>query len=753
IDLLSLKRSAPNRFFKKMYRLSIPATFFFISAYLFSDCNLPSGCGPGDIPSNPAASNLIDYTVPTGGSIVRSSEFQKLTIHFLTPIQIDTFGVDDDIRLFQIFDFWGPLHTEYLDGHEDFITTSRWIDDSCDVEGYCKELELTIRTGFLTPGFYYRIRILGEDHAELDFPVIGGPIEGPESLLLSDAGVALEHDVDILIGIVGDDAPTHPKPNIVSAEPYYITQWSECWQHDLPECLIPPHDRIRITFSDLMGFIYFLPHPLWGFNFAYSDDEWNGRPVTALDSDSIQGLEPGAIYYLLIPNFSPSPSSGIPPTMDRNGNLLQEPGYYAFKTSHVRILFPFHTPFSDEPDDWYGQLKDLGASSDYLTVETTSSVTRFVVSANGEDLEVVYPDTTDTQNSYHYIEINKRINSSSDGISYLEVCAYRSDDDDSSQEVSLGCDGMYVIAPPPRKINIVSYNAYYTRSWRGRDWRERLSLFVQDVVVPYRPAIIAIQEVDTSDEEYMQHLMDEIYALLPGSQRLYFIANVFATGTGGDEGEAVIYDASQIRFVPSPPYGESMCPNVYQGYDYYQYYQETIDCHLNQSGSWGEVSRAIFEFPKNSGQFFSFYNTHIGPCDLDLEFEYIFYRHETFRDELGELLSNDNQGLEPLVLPPVFAGDMNTHELQSCSESDRERIRDLIKYFTNAPDPGDGWIDKVWVGIAEKFNSDAAFIVTKPPEGSVLFPFSGYEFGYIVIDQRQIYTDHSPVLVEVEAAY
>ena len=175
------------------------------------------------------------------------------------------------------------------------ITGWLWKEESCTPEGNCDELELTIRGDLLWPGSHYRIRILGEERAELDFPVIGDLDGGPDNLLLSDTGVALEHDVDIIIGVVADDTPTDPRPEIVSVEPVPIS-WNSCRIFDMPECFIQPHQRIRVTFSDQMGFVYFVPHPTWGFNFAFSQDEWQGSPVTVIESDSIKGLEPGKEY-------------------------------------------------------------------------------------------------------------------------------------------------------------------------------------------------------------------------------------------------------------------------------------------------------------------------------------------------------------------------------------------------------------------------------------------------------------------------
>jgi len=112
----------------------------------------------------------------------------------------------------------------------------------------------------------------------------------------------------------------------------------------------------------------------------------------------------------------------------------------------------------------------------------------------------------------------------------------------------------------------------------------------------------------------------------------------------------------------------------------------------------------------------------------------------------------------------------NTDEwLIACGIVDAQERNDIIAFlsasFIDAPSPGT--IDKVWIGNQTFWNSEVEMTLitppnVTPPENPEMSdeecrlgkypPFSCYSSGYIVIGDDDIYSDHSPSMVEIEAS-
>ncbi|HUU03604.1 MAG TPA: hypothetical protein VM425_19365 [Myxococcota bacterium] len=679
-----------------------------------------------------------------------------------------------------------------------------------------------------------------------------------------DGAVALAHDVDIIIG-VGLDIPWMPIPELSGATPplfYTNCQDPESSTFDASMCYLSPHEPLGFIFNSLMGYVAFDAEPLTGLTFAYTSEKLV-EEFTMLWSDSILGLSPGEHYVMDFPEEGPPEGTCIPRTTDRFGRPLKESVHLEFNTSHVRIFLPTHDPaFSATrlPDLWY---KLAGYSPEYpwFAVESTPAVRR--LSATGPDgttAGVFFTDISlpagNEENSFSTIypsEVPGRPGCPTT----IEVHAYGAGDE------YLGKDSMQVYAyPPPERIKIVTYNSHTNQptpnpsplpeecagfpspclawcpgscpgmdflecwSWCATEcpdwcadlylitWSERLDNFVRDIVVPYKPAIIAVQEVMLDTEgacefnkgEYLHHLVDKINQELGRSSLdcgKYYLATSLKSNYAlwGElfcdrwEGEAIIYDSQQVRFVyphPRPGAQESYgCKEWYEGqqdlYESLPYGGFYNDC-MTRHGLGGDyedgdnalVSRAVFEFPLHSNRYFSFYNVHHPsnrPCAIPLTIsDYVMDRQNTFRDDLASYLLDDARAKKPFsIYPPIFAGDMNNRKstditgeewMDRCnfSETEKTAARNLLALFTDAPSLGT--IDKIWLGKPTLWNDEykTRLLIPpnfSPPENPEMSdeecrmgkypPFSCYSNGYIVIGNDNIYSDHSPSMVEVEA--
>ncbi len=323
--------------------------------------------------------------------------------------------------------------------------------------------------------------------------------------------------------------------------------------------------------------------------------------------------------------------------------------------------------------------------------------------------------------------------------------------------------------PPPGAIN----------------WRVRLDNFARDIVAVYRPAIIAVQEVyhdsegcweavctnceDISRGTWLRQLLQSIQQHLWPQGGRYHIATTLKSHVGAVcfgnewEGNAIIYDSEQVLFIPSYPLEPGDLP--YGCYEwswgleeYYEFgHYDYSDC-LTKSGNSrnADVSRAIFEFPRGSGYFFSLYNTHPpNPCGLGRSMDWIKDRQRTFRGDLLTYLdATPTQERLNGIYPPVFAGDMNT-QLSDCFGGCDAVSTYLENYFVDAPQSDCGWFDKVLVGIPEAWEYDSLLDVVQPDyvDPPIGAPFdeeySKGVFGYRVRGERQIYSDHSPAMVVI----
>jgi len=574
-----------------------------------------------------------------------------------------------------------------------------------------------------------------------------------------------------------------------------------------PACIVDPHTNLMIGFSALMGYIFFNVEPLYGFNFKQEVERMSIKDITVLYSDSIQGFSPGMRYVMDFPAEEPPEGMGIPRTTDRYGNHLDKSYHFEFNTAHVRIILPAHEPcfyLRCPPDLWY---KLSSPDDPWFAVEATPRVRR--LSATGPDgntAEVVFEDLSipsgRTENSFHTIYPTE-VPGSPGCPTTIEVHAY------GAAGEYLGKDRLRVYAyPPPESIRIVTYNAHNNKSDAGFSWRGRFDNFVRHIVVRYQPAIIAVQEVmldiegldgceDMSKGEYLHYLVDGINQAI-GRSGLecgkYHLATAVRSGfwpwnvtfpCDRWQGEAIIYDSQQVRLIyPQPRSGAPEfrgCTEWSEGQeDLYEFFVPRDlhnDCMTNHG--WGEdgdnalVSRAVFEFPLHSNRYFSFYNVQhaIPPCAIPATItDYILDRQNTFREDLAGYLLDEVRARRPFsIYPPIYAGDMNTREpgdqtgwewMDRCNlpAEQRQLVQDS---FFDAPSPGP--IDKVWVGTTDFWNHEVGWKIMQPPSHmdpaqmserqcreEWYPPFSCFALGYYVVGEDNVYSDHSPSMVEVE---
>lgn len=272
-------------------------------------------------------------------------------------------------------------------------------------------------------------------------------------------------------------------------------------------------------------------------------------------------------------------------------------------------------------------------------------------------------------------------------------------------------------------LTIVTYNTKSHDKVDGGSWKMRIDNFVTVIVVPYRPGIIAIQEVyqwckrcvkpackncENMDKgTYLKYILNRINEAIDTRNGRYYIATNVKSGhaiIGGWtcfsvaeewEGEAIIYDSKQVNFIPAWPIHGSNHPGCSQWHTnlhaYYEFRPEKLwenDCLTQKDEHKALVSRVIFEFPKGSRHFVNFYNTHLSkhPCEIPETIEFIKDRQDSFRTDLNTYLlyMGYNIGSNVKIYPPIFAGDMNTKGLDKCEHSGAI-AEDILRHFHDAP--------------------------------------------------------------------
>ncbi len=377
-----------------------------------SQCDLPSGCGPGAVTVNTYVSDMVDYTAPLSGEILERPRLGTFTVYFSEAVDRRTFSLADHMRVRLIRNFWDPEAPGYQ-VEEDvpgfFLPGVAW---ACADHRVCKpgadfkpdaadRLVLTVdpmvRDGFpegATTPYYVLVELLAkcDDTPSPDEPCAASPLE-------SHDGYPLEAPARVFVGIVNEgetsSAPAGPRPTLVSWAPAELAQGQGAY--------VQPHQRLTFTFSDQMGFVNFSPNELAGLNLRYREPDLGAGKVTQLESESSQGLMPGRRYELLFlsADWLPSASPGVPATMNRfgaalgSGASLEDPPRtqaFVFETSHVRILFPSREAFSDEPAAWDRQLEEWGYADPVVFVEVAPGVTRLAASLAGGETGIEFDD-------------------------------------------------------------------------------------------------------------------------------------------------------------------------------------------------------------------------------------------------------------------------------------------------------------------------------------------------------------------------
>ncbi len=361
-------------------------------------CNLPAGCGPGAVTTSPYISELVDYSDPPSGMIMAKTAFTSLTIYFSDCVDATTVDFDrleDFLRVYRIENFWEadeehawvetPLDGVFS-GHEWSCEQNSRCCDPVNLPNSKNVLVLSVdgsNPGLLTDR-HLRVELLGGCQQQHE-----SPPRCSENPLTSWDGHPLAENLNIFIGLMEEGAQP-PDPYFTG--PFIVDTWP--YLTDNTSGFVEPHGLFRFRFSRKMGFVNLSVDRLEGFNFVYST-EGDSDGLTVLKSDSIQGLAPGEPYQLDFLSSELAPAGeppGIPFTMDHYGNALlslqnfewvEATSTYGFKTSHVRILFPMHEPFSNEPDDWAGQLDVYGFENHVILAEVNSDVDELSLNIGG----------------------------------------------------------------------------------------------------------------------------------------------------------------------------------------------------------------------------------------------------------------------------------------------------------------------------------------------------------------------------------
>jgi len=354
------------RTFKRLLRRLVPPVM--TVAFLYAGCRMP-GCGPGDIPRNPISSNLVDYTVPATGSVVRwagTSRREDFKIYFLRSIDTGSFSMGDDMAMCRI----PPAET------------------TCDPADPAQALDVSEHFEFrgwnshggLFAGIF-TLNVRGEAFEE------GGYLvrlkAGGASPLESEQGERLEDDVDVYLQVVSEDAPWQ-----------MVTIESNSLEDGIEDGYYRPHHPLKVEFSRPMQVINFEAEPLPGFYFRYLYGESDPEHPVGIESRSAQGLMPGQRYRFSIFSSDSMPN-GVPWTMDTYGNVLMESTDGAvrfasysreFETSHVRIWFPNQEAFSDEAAPWLEQQEGIGhVGKLFVLVEVYKDVDRLTAEGPGQN--------------------------------------------------------------------------------------------------------------------------------------------------------------------------------------------------------------------------------------------------------------------------------------------------------------------------------------------------------------------------------
>jgi len=204
------------------------------------------------------------------------------------------------------------------------------------------------------------------------------------------------------------------------------------------------------------------------------------------------------------------------------------------------------------------------------------------------------------------------------------------------------------------------------------------------------------------------------------------------------------------------------------------------DCIPKSVGNTNEplVGRAIFEFPRGSGRYFNFFNTHISLgtviCDeAPNALVYVRERNLSLEDELEQA----GFGVDG-IYPPVFAGDFNSKTVSNCDEETQDWIcfwflddgesdpeHPDSQHFKNAPNPDiidkvlvgllSGWLDygsSLDLDISIPYDSDeeAYPLCTSEPYGYRFNEDCEYDPPLVDFDTNP-YSDHSPSMVDIMA--
>lgn len=317
----------------------------------------------------------------------------------------------------------------------------------------------------------------------------------------------------------------------------------------------------------------------------------------------------------------------------------------------------------------------------------------------------------------------------------------------------------------PAKGYIVTYNMVTHRTINGTPWRQRLDNFVNDIVVPYRPGIIGLQEVylratgisccgnplcgeNIGQGEYLGYLIENIKSRT-GTQ--YYVANALKDDHAvlgcffaeEWEGIAVLYDPSQVRLVPydrdNGVGGE--CKNWWQP----QLQEERNDCLLLSvcGNKCYKVSTSLFEFPIGSGNYILFFNTHASTSDPSGDVD----RAVSFMHR-----QDDNYG-DYSTCPPILVGDLNTWETPTIQANfldpfaGTEHIRHIDNILFGIPDTSIWKFDNVFCWIP---NSDYLPKALAPfdPEHYIKANPGDHEPSINVVTGHT-YSDHPVYVVEV----
>jgi hypothetical protein len=151
------------------------------------------------------------------------------------------------------------------------------------------------------------------------------------------------------------------------------------------------------------------------------------------------------------------------------------------------------------------------------------------------------------------------------------------------------------------------------------------------------------------------------------------------------KGEAILYNPDLVNLVPLRT-STNMKGCLERRENLESHYGHNLnynDCFPKDNDD-AYAARAVFEFPKDSGAYFSLYNTGGAPCRIVEAINFIYSRQQTLEDDLKKYFRGTDKENNILIHPPILTGDMNPQAYSNCSNTN-EIFAKIRTHFVDAP--------------------------------------------------------------------